>query len=363
MDIFNKHIAASKNYVGGKSAEEVGGGRKMYKMSSNENALGISPKAVQAAKEAAEKLFIYPDGTPIRLATAIAESYGNQIEPSQVIISDSGSSVIEIITRGFLNEGDEYIVTNPTFQLYRILGVKLGAKQVDVRLEGDDFKLNVQGILDAITDRTRLLYITNPNNPTGTIFPEEQLDELFNALPDHVVVVHDEVYEKYVEDNRYCTAMKWILQGKNMIGLNSFSKMYGMAGMRLGYGYTTPKLAEYLTKLTKPFSTNRIALEAGIAAVKDTAFLQKSVDHVHKAKRYLYSELERLGVKYWKTEANFILIKTEQEPSELEEFMVTQGVMVRPVNYFGADGCTRVTVSTDEGNEAFIKGLELFVAK
>lgn len=363
MDIFNKHIAASKNYVGGKSAEEVGGSRKMHKMSSNENALGISPKAVQAAKEAAEKLFIYPDGTPIRLATAIAESYGNQIEPSQVIISDSGSSVIEIITRGFLNEGDEYIVTNPTFQLYRILGVKLGAEQVDVRLEGDDFKLNTQGILDAITDRTRLLYITNPNNPTGTIFPEEQLDELFDALPDHVVVVHDEVYEKYVEDARYSTAMKWILQGKNMIGLNSFSKMYGMAGMRLGYGYTTPKLAEYLTKLTKPFSTNRIALEAGIAAVKDTAFLQKSVDHVHKAKKYLYTELDRLGVKYWKTEANFILIKTDQEPAELESFMVTQGVMVRPVNYFGADGCTRVTISTDEGNEAFVKALELFVSK
>jgi len=322
MDIFDKHIAASKNYVGGKSAEEVGGGRKMYKMSSNENALGISPKAVQAAKDAAENLFIYPDGTPIRLATAIAESYDNQIDPTQVIISDSGSSVIEIITRGFLKEGDEYIVTNPTFQLYRVLGIKIGAEQV---------------------------------------FPEAQLDELFNALPDHVVVVHDEVYEKYVEDQSYSTAMKWILQGKNMIGLNSFSKMYGMAGMRLGYGYTTPKLAEYLTKLTKPFSTNRIALEAGIAAVKDTEFLQKSVDHVHKAKRYLYTELDRLGVKYWKSEANFILIKTEKDPSELETFMVSQGVMVRPVNYFGADGCTRVTVSTDEGNEAFIKGLELFL--
>ena len=363
MKIFNKHIAASKNYVGGKSADEVGGGRKMYKMSSNENALGISPKAVQAAKEAAEKLYIYPDSTPIRLATAIAESYDNQIDPNQIIISDSGSSVIEIITRGFLNEGDEYIVTNPTFQLYRILGEKIGAKLVDVRLEGDDFKLNIQGILDAVTDRTRILYITNPNNPTGTIFPADQLETLFNALPEHVMIVHDEVYEKFVEDESYTTAMRWILEGKNMIGLNSFSKMYGMAGMRLGYGYTTPIIAEYLSKITKPFSTNRIALEAGIAAVKDTEFLQKSVDHVHKAKRYLYKELDRLGVQYWKSEANFILIKTEKAPQELEAFMVTQGVMVRPVNYFGADGCTRVTVSTDEGNEAFVKGLELFLEK
>ena len=361
MDIFKKYIADSKNYVGGKSAEEVGGGRKMHKMSSNENAFGISPKAVAAAKDAAEKLYIYPDGTPKRLAAAIAESYDNQIEASQVIISDSGSSVIEIITRGLLHEGDEYIVTNPTFQLYRILGIKMGAKQVDVRLEGDDFKLNVQGILDAITDRTRIIYITNPNNPTGTIFPESQLDELFDALPDHLVVVHDEVYEKFVESPTYSKALKWILQGKNIIGLNSFSKMYGMAGMRLGYGYTTPVLAEYFTKLTKPFSTNRIALEAGIAAVKDTEFLQKSVEHVHRAKKYLYNELDRIGVKYWKTEANFILIKTENSPTELEEFMVTKGIMVRPVNYFGADGCTRVTIGLDDANEAFIAALEEFV--
>jgi len=361
MDIFKKHIADSKNYIGGKSAEEVGGGRKMHKMSSNENALGISPKAVAAAKEAAEKLFIYPDGTPKRLATAIAESYDNKIDPSQVIISDSGSSVIEIITRGFLNEGDEYIVTNPTFQLYRILGIKMGAVQVDIRLQGDEFKLDIDGILNAITDRTRLLYITNPNNPTGTIYTQDQLDPLFNALPDHVVVVHDEVYEKFVENQNYSTALKWVLEGKNIIGLNSFSKMYGMAGMRLGYGYTTPKLAEYLNKLTKPFSTNRIALEAGIAAVKDTDFLQKSVDHVHRSKKYLYKELDRLSVKYWKTEANFILIKTEKPPSELEEFMVSKGIMVRPVNYFGADGCTRVTIGVDEANEAFVGALEQFL--
>lgn len=360
MDIFKKHIAESKNYVGGKSAEEVGGGRKMHKMSSNENALGISPKAVAAAKEASEKLYIYPDGTPKRLTQALAESYDNKIEPSQIIVSDSGSSVIEIITRGLLNEGDEYIVTNPTFQLYKVLGIKAGAKLVDVRLQGDDFQLDVDGILNAITDRTRIIYITNPNNPTGTIFPQDQLDRLFNALPDHLVVVHDEVYEKFVEDPNYSSALKWVLEGKNIIGLNSFSKMYGMAGMRLGYAYTTPKLADYFTKLTKPFSTNRIALEAGIAAVQDKEFLQKSIDHVHRSKKYLYAELDRLGVKYWKTQANFILIKTEKDPSELEQFMVTKGIMVRPVNYFGADGCTRVTFGLDDANEAFIKALEEF---
>lgn len=360
MDIFKKYIADSKNYIGGKSASEVGGGRKMHKMSSNENALGISPKAVAAAKEAAEKLYIYPDGTPKRLAQALAESYDNKIEPSQIIISDSGSSVIEIITRGLLNEGDEYIVTNPTFQLYKVLGIKAGAKLVDVRLQGDEFKLDVDGILNAITDRTRIIYITNPNNPTGTIFPQDQLDRLFNALPDHLVVVHDEVYEKFVEDPNYSSALRWVLEGKNIVGLNSFSKMYGMAGMRLGYAYTTPKLAEYFTKLTKPFSTNRIALEAGIAAVQDKEFLQKSIDHVHRSKKYLYSELDRLGVKYWKTQANFILIKTEKDPSELEQFMVTKGIMVRPVNYFGADGCTRVTIGLDDANEAFIKALEEF---
>ncbi len=363
MKIFKEELVKSKNYIGGKSIEEVAGpGRKIYKLSSNENALGISPKAVEAAQKAASELHIYPDGTPDKLAKAIATSYDNRVSPEQVLIGNSGSEVIEILVRGLLDKGSEYIVANPTFQLYRILGIKMGAEQVDVRLK-ENWELDIEGIVNSFNDRTRLLYITNPNNPTGTIYSYQELDELFKHVPEGVVIVYDEVYERYVDNDNYSTAMRWLDQGKDIIGINSFSKMYGMAGMRLGYGYTNDKLADYLRKLTRPFMINSIAIAAGIAAINDGAFIEKSVSHVKQEKKYLYAELDRLGVEYWKSESNFIMIRLSERASEFEEFMLAQDVMVRPVGYFGAEGCVRVTIGTEDGNRAYIKGLEKFLAQ
>jgi len=363
MKIFKEELVKSKNYIGGKSIEEVAGpGRKIYKLSSNENALGISPKAIEAAQKAAANLYIYPDGTPDKLAKAIAESYDGQISPEQVLIGNSGSEVIEMLVRGFLDKGSEYIVANPTFQLYRILGIKMGAEQVDVRLQ-DNWKLDIEGIINSFNERTRILYITNPNNPTGTMYSYQELDELFKHVPEEVIIVYDEVYERYVENENYSTAMRWLEQGKDIIGINSFSKMYGMAGMRLGYGYTNDKLAGYLRKLTRPFMINSIAMAAGIAAIGDVEFIEKSVNHVKAEKKYLYAELDRLGVEYWKSESNFIMIRLSERVGEFEEFMLSQDVMVRPVGYFGAEGCVRVTVGTQEGNRAYIQGLEKFLAQ
>lgn len=362
MKIFKEELVKSKNYIGGKSIEEVAGpGRKIYKLSSNENALGISPKAVEAAQKAASDLHIYPDGTPDKLAKAIAKSYDHKISAEQVLVGNSGSEVIEMLVRGLLDKGSEYIVANPTFQLYRILGIKMGAEQVDVRLK-ENWELDIEGIVNAFNDRTRLLYITNPNNPTGTIYSYQELDELFKHVPEGVVIVYDEVYERYVDNKNYSTAMRWLDQGKDIIGINSFSKMYGMAGMRLGYGYTNDKLSDYLRKLTRPFMINSIAIAAGIAAINDEEFIERSVKHVMQEKKYLYAELDRLGVEYWKSESNFIMIRLSDRASEFEEFMLTQDVMIRPVGYFGAEGCIRVTIGTEEGNRAYIKGLEKFLA-
>ena len=238
----------------------------------------------------------------------------------------------------------------------------MGAEQVDVRLK-ENWTLDIEGIANAINDKTRLLYITNPNNPTGTIYSYQELDELFKHVPDEVIIVYDEVYERYVDNKNYATAMRWLEQGKNIIGINSFSKMYGMAGMRLGYGYTNLMLADYLRKLTRPFMINSVALAAGIAAINDVGFIEKSVKHVKEEKKYLYDELDRLAVEYWKSESNFIMIRLSEKADEFEEFMLSQDVMVRPVGYFGAEGCVRVTVGTVEGNRAYIKGLEKFLAR
>lgn len=357
--IFKAHLKPSNLYVGGKSRKEIdSGGKKVYKLSSNENLLGSSPKALAAIRANVENLSEYPDRTDKRLQVALSAFYKNQLQVGQFITSNSGSEVLDLIIRAFLGEGLEYITTNPMFKPYKMFSDRMAAKQVDVRLLDPDYTLNVEGVLSAINANTRLIFLTSPNNPTGTYIPKATLDYFISQLPDHVVLILDEVYFHFAEAKDYTTALPYVLAGKNVIGLNSFSKTYGLAGLRLGYGYTTPKLAAYIQRLYKPFQVNTLALEAGIAALSDTDFLHKTVTLVQKERLFLYEHLNRLGMQYWKSQANFILMKPTIDAKELVALLQQEGIMVRPVAGFGAPGCVRVTVGTREANTAFISALE-----
>jgi len=357
--IFKAHLKPSNLYVGGKSRKEIdSGGKKIYKLSSNENLLGSSPKALQAIRANVDNLAEYPDRTDKRLQEALAAFYKNELKVGQFITSNSGSEVLELIIRAFLGEGLEYITTNPMFKPYQMFSDRMAAKQVDIRLLDSDYSLNVEGVLGAINEKTRLIFLTSPNNPTGTYIPKSTLDAFIRQLPDHVILVLDEVYFHFAEAADYTTALPYVLAGKNVIGLNSFSKTYGLAGLRLGYAYTTPELATYLQRLYKPFQVNTLALEAGIAALSDTEFLHKTVTLVKKERLFVYEHLDRLGIKYWKSQANFILIKPEMDAKQLVELLQKEGIMIRPVAGFGAPGCVRVTVGTRAANAAFIGALE-----
>lgn len=360
---FKSYLQAKATYKGGKPKPKVQDGKKIYKLSSNENMLGSSPMAIAAIQEQLNNLSEYPDRDDTRLRLALQKFYGGLLRANQFIATNSGVANIELILRGFLEEGTECIFSNPAFGPYRGFPKKMGATSIDVPLVGDNFQLDVNGILNAINEKTRLVFVTNPNNPTGTHLPKAQIDALVNGLPDHVVLLYDEVYYQYVQARDYVRALPYVLAGKNVIGINSFSKAYGLAGLRVGYSYSTPRITEYLQQLRIPFMIDSLSIAGAIAALKDTEFIQQTVQLTHQEKAYLYAAFDQMGVKYWKTQANFILVQPEIDTTEFEALMLKEGIMVRPATKFGGPGCVRVTIGTREANTAFLNAWKKILNK
>ena len=358
INIFKPYLSGAPAYVGGKSKSEiVTSAEKIYKLSSNENALGSSPKAIAAIQENLHGLYEYPDRTDARLRQALAEFYGKTLSEDSFMATPSGSEMIDLIIRAFVGEGLECIASNPSFQPYFMFAKNQGGHTVDIPLIGENYRLDVEGILSAISDRTRIIFVTSPNNPTGSYIPKNTMDELVERVPDHVIVVMDEVYHHFVDADDYVSAMHYVKQGKPVIGLNSFSKAYGLAGLRLGYAYGPAELMKYIRQLSKPFLMNTLGIEAMSAALTDNEFIAKTRNHTLSERQYLYSELDDLGIKYWKSQGNFIMINPNMDVTEFENRMLEFGLMVRTVAGFGAPGCVRVTIGTQAANRAYTSAL------
>jgi len=357
--LFKPYLKSSGLYIGGKSKNEVdAGGKKIYKLSSNENILGASPKAIEAIQQHIHSINEYPDRTDKRLRDALEVFYNHEMTAAQFITAGSGCEVLDLIIRSFLHEGDEYIASNPMFKPYQMFSEKMGATFVDVPLRPSDFSIDVEAILAAINERTKIIFLTSPNNPTGTYIRKADLDHFMLRVPDNIIVVLDEVYGLFADADDYTTAMPYVKAGKNIIGLNSFSKTFGLAGLRLGYAYSTPELAEYVQRMYKPFMINTLSLEAAIAALSDLDFLERSTSLVKNERPYLYQALDEIGIKYWPSQANFILLKPDMSDKDFEAKILKEGIMVRPAASFGAIDCIRVTVGDRAANDAFIKGLK-----
>lgn len=358
ISFFKPYLQSSKStYKGGKTKDEIQTDKKIYKLSSNENLLGTSPLALQALKDNLHELNEYPETTGNSLQVALSEFYNGQLAPEQFITDNSGVGLLQLISYGFLGEGLECIFSNPTFMPYSDFPKQVGAIVRNVPLKGDDFSLDVEGVLNVINDKTRVIWLCSPNNPTGSYIPKAKIDQLIEAIPSHVVVIYDEVYFQFATAEDYTRGLPYVLKGKNVVAVNSFSKAYGLAGLRIGYAYSTPEIAQYLNQLRRPFLLNTLALKAAIAALKDVDFIEETVANINAGKAYLYPELDKLGVKYWKSQANFFLMKPPMNELEFEEKMQKEGIMVRPVGSFGAKGCVRVTIGTREANEAFVRAL------
>ncbi len=359
IDIFKPYInkGLSKG-TEGKPRSEQGPKKNVYKLSSNENLLGPSPKAIDAIASNMHELSEYPDKTSHRLRLALSKTYEERLEPENFFCCNSGTGILELIITAFLDAGTECIYSGATFEPFCLFPNKVGAQAINVPLQGPDFKLNVNGILQAVNSRTRIVWLCTPNNPTGSYIPKRDLDYLINRLPEHVVMVCDEVYHHFADAEDYTTALPYVEEGKKVIGVNSFSKVYGLAGMRVGYGYTTPELSEYLNKAIRPFLINTLTLEAAIAALGDIDFVAKTVRTVSEGKKYLYDKLSKMQITFWKSQTNFVLLKLPMNNIAFEEKMLQEGIMVRPIHSFETDDYVRVTVGTRDSNRAFIRGLK-----
>ena len=356
--LFKPYLQNGGTYKGGKTLSELGTDQKIYKLSSNEHPFGSSPKAVAAIKKAANEFHFYPDRSGARLQTALADFYQHQIPAEQFFTGNSGSEILDFIIRGFLGEGLEAIICNPAFGIYNMFSGWQGATVKNVPLLAPDFRLDISGILNAITDQTRVIFLTSPNNPTGSYIPRADLETLLDQVPKHLVIVLDEVYYRFADAPDFVTALEYVKKGHQIIAVNSFSKTYGLAALRIGYGYSTPEISAYLLMFNRPFLVNQLSIEAGIAALSDEAFVQKTVAMIQSERLKIYAGLDALGVTYWKSQGNFILIKPSIPSREFEAAMLKEGIMVRPVDNFGAPECVRVTIGTPEANAAYLEAIK-----
>jgi histidinol-phosphate aminotransferase len=353
--IFKAHLVPKEVYKGGKNIPPSD--KKIYKLSSNENPLGASPKAVEAIKKAADRIDLYPDQTDIRLRQALAQDFGGKLTEDQFLCGNGGSEIIDMILRAFINERDEVIYSNPCFLPYSVFSRWYGAKLIDIPLLLPNYTLDVEGILNAISERTKVIFLTSPNNPTGTYIPKPVMDDFISRIPKNIVVVFDEVYRHFADAEDYVTALPYVLDGHNVIGLNSFSKTYGLAGQRVGYCYTTNKIANYIRLIHKPFLLPQTSLEAALGALNDHAFIEKTVQTVHEGRKFLAKAFDEIGITFWPSQANFFIIDPPLPEMEFTDRMMDEGIMVRPVSQFGAPGKVRITVGNQKANQTLITAL------
>lgn len=349
-------IFTIKPYIPGKPIDEVKrelGLEDIIKLASNENPLGPSPRAVDAIAKALPELCLYPDSNCYCLKHKIAEVTG--LNPDNVVIGNGSDEVIKLVTEAFLNKGEEIIFADPSFSEYEFTARILGGECIAVPLT--DFTHDLEAILKAITGKTKIIYICNPNNPTGTIVTGEQIDTFMQMVPDDVMVIFDEAYNEFVESEDYVSGIKYVKQGKNVMVLRTFSKIYGLAALRVGYGLTVPAIAAAVERVREPFNVNSPAQVGAVAALDDNNHVARSRKVNSEGKKYLYKAFSELGLHYVPTEANFIFVDTGRYCQEIFGKLLTQGVIVRNGDVFGYNTFIRVTVGTQEQNERFIKSL------
>jgi len=352
----NPNIVAAPVYVGGAAVEDIQkqyGVEDVVKLASNENPLGPSPQAVAAIAAAAAGLNRYPPMGDDDLRHGLAQFHG--LEPGNFVTGNSGCDVLNMLATAFLIPTSEAIICRPTFPVYDSTARRTGATIVYVDLESDHFNYDVEAILSAVTPQTRLVYVCTPNNPTGSAISQMQLDALVNHLPPHVVLVIDEVYYHFAA--AHPRTLDYVRQGKNVVILHSFSKAYGLAGLRLGYGIAAPEIATYLSRARLPFHLSKLALEGGLAALNDTAHVQKTVEVVTTGRQSLFERLSQLNVRVWPSEANFILFKPPFAAAEVSERLLRRGVISRPMGQFYLPRHLRVTVGLPAENDKFIAAL------
>lgn len=349
-----EHIKDIKPYVPGKPIEELErelGITGSIKLASNESPIGPSPLAVKALADGIHDLNRYPDGSCYLLKSALSKKLG--ISSDEVMFGNGSNEIIELAVRTFLSPGDEAIMASPSFVVYPTVTQAAGGKSIVAPLK--DYRHDLEAMASAITDRTRVIFIANPNNPTGTINSAAEMDAFMDRVPDDVLVVIDEAYFEYVTSPDYPDSMKYLKAGRSVLILRTFSKIYGLAGLRIGYGLAQSSIISEMNKVRQPFNINSLAQIAAAAALEDTGHVDRAKKTNEEGKEYLSKELNAMGMDHIPTEANFIyIILKDDSAAQLYNGLLKKGVIIRPMGRREL----RVTIGLDGENKRFIEALK-----
>lgn len=363
MEFAHPGIRALHPYEPGKPVSELEreyGVSNALKLASNENPLGPSPMALEAARNALEKMERYPDGNGFELKAALASKHS--VSPGNITLGNGSNELLELVARVFLSPDSNAVFSEHAFAVYPIVTQAVGAKAKVAKANPLSHKMpcghDLSAIRELIDENTRVVFVANPNNPTGTWLASSELESFIRDVPSSVVVVIDEAYFEYVLEDEYPDSIRWLEQYPNLMVTRTFSKVYGLAGLRVGYSVTQSILSDLLNRARQPFNVNSIAQAAALAALGDHEFIKKSISTNQNGLQQLCTAFEQLGWSYIPSVGNFICVDVGRSGAEAYEELLYKGVIVRPVANYGLPNYLRLTVGRQEDNERMLKSMK-----
>ncbi len=358
LPLFKKNIDAIHPYEPGKPIKEVRrelGLTHIVKLASNENPLGVSPLAMYEIKQVLKDCYLYPEGGCHEVLQALSKEL--KLPPEQVIFGNGSNEIIELVGRGFLSEGDEVISSASSFLVYPILTQAAGGKYVSIPMT-QDYRYDLKALAEAVTPKTKIIFIANPNNPTGTYVRRRDVEKFLKRVPNRVVICFDEAYFDFVDAKDFPDILSLVREGReNVLLFRTFSKAYGLAGLRIGYACASKRMIGYLHKIRQPFNVNMVAQAAALGAIRDHKFRKKTREVTFLGRSFLCQTFQKLGLEYLPSQANFVLVNTGQNGREVCKAFLKKGIIVRAMDAYGFDNWIRVTVGLPKQNRLFIKRL------
>ena len=348
-------------YKAGKPIEELErelGLTRIIKLASNENPLGPGKKALAAIQAILPALALYPDGSGFALKQALAEKYG--LDPSQITLGNGSNEILELVARAFLTPALEVVFSQHAFAVYPIVTQAAGATAVVV--PALNYGHDLDAMLQAVNEKTRLVFIANPNNPTGTLLSQASLEHFIGALPDTCLCVLDEAYFEFVSHVELVNSIDWLKKFPNLLITRTFSKAYGLAGLRVGYGFSSPQLADILNRVRQPFNNNMLALAAAEAALSDDEYLQQTIAVNEQGMKQLTDGFKNMGLEWIPSAGNFVLVDLKQAGQPVYEALLRKGVIVRPVGNYELPNHLRISIGTASENQLFLQALTATLA-
>lgn len=351
-------IERIKPYKPGKPIEEVirelNLKGEVIKLASNENPLGTSPRAIKAMRQALKESWLYPDDNCFYLKNVLAKKF--KVSSDEIIVGNGSVEILPLATLAYLNREDSAVVSEGAFIWYKIAVSIAGAQLIETPMK--NYTHDLKAMADAIQKNTKLVFIANPNNPTGTIVTRKEVEEFFAKIPENILVVMDEAYREYIDNPEFPDSFKTFKERKNILILRTFSKIYGLAGARLGYGIARKEIITNLMKLRISFNVNRISQIAGIAALDDDDFVKKTVVLNNAGKEFLYDAYQKLGLFYIPTYGNFIFVDFGRDSQTIFEALQKQGIITRTIKEYGFPNALRITIGTEKQNRRLIRAIK-----